>query len=148
MAELCAYLDLVPPMCFVGVLLPTVLGLQQPCRAIASPRVRTPVSAEAPSLCSLKLGAGLLFVFRMAMAPVHSLVLGGASPSFDGSAPFVPMRGGRVSPLKLEDGVSVSAGAHGDYGRASPPAASFRQGSAGVAMWGLFLLEGSIISKL
>lgn len=83
------------------------------------------------------------FVFRMAMVPVHSLVLGGVSPSFDGAAPFVPRRGGNESPSKMEEGVFVSAGAHGDCVRASPPAASFRQGPAGVAVWCLFLSEGS-----
>lgn len=144
MAELGAFLVLVPPMCSDSV------SSFLRCLVFSSPavhlllRVCRSLSVSKPLRCARRsqvLVSG--FVFRMAMVSVHSLVLGGASPSFDGAAPFVPRRGGNESPSKMEEGVFVSAGAHGDCVRASPPAASFRQGPAGVAVWCLFLSEGS-----
>lgn len=42
-------------------------------------------------------------VFRMAMASVHILALGGASSSFNGSAPFVPGRGDREPPSEMKE---------------------------------------------
>lgn len=84
-----------------SVLLPLLLGLQLPCRAIASPRVQVPRQGRClSSICLPWYGVGTLFWLLWAMAPVHTLVLGGLHlltdrrPSCQGEGAGVPFEDG------------------------------------------------------
>ena len=71
------------------------------CLAFSRPAVplllrvcRSSTGQSFSLICLTWYGVGTLFWLPWATAPVPTLVLGGASPSLDGSAPFVPGRGG------------------------------------------------------